>query len=603
MEDAIRSQISSQLDVVESLKNAVTSGKDPVAALKASCEKTTELYPECASLGDLLRKTEGLETQMNEMFGEGGAGIFGAALEEVNGMATGIMGKSEGALGSLNGITGFVGDAKLQDVFKMFDEFKSFVAIIQKLVEGGADKLGAGPACLLTCYADSVKGKLTSYQGEVNTLVGGLVDKAKMVVVDQLVTDAAQLPEKLTAVVAEMASLPEKIKNIVALVLEEPDTDTSALIQEIKDVFSLEEVFAALAKLRDDASEIVTQIKLSVQRMAAFVAAAPGKIEDCFDPPCPPLFVCFGRPSGEVEIRNGLDTVAALVGGGLEPVVAAMTSLVGALEAINPDELKAAMDQFVDTGVHTLQKVLKVTAIFGKLKDELEEVMALVEGSADQTEASLKAVVDNCDGVSAACGSLVESTEKTLPLCESTLKAFTDIDEVALLQVSGEFSTQQQEYSSQGLKEAADPLTTAVTAMAPADKIQNTIAAVVTFLADVPVKLGEATAEMEVPPAKAVMDSAASIQALPGLSELPDAFSKLKEALDTLSTGVNALEDTCVKPLDQISTQMGTAAEVTADAAEVIKKAKLLAENPVAGVADAISAAGVDLGGLAGGMF
>ena len=53
-----------------------------------------------------------------------------------------------------------------------------------------------------------------------------------------------------------------------------------------------------------------------------------------------------------------------------------MAELESALEALDPDALKGVMDHFIDTGVPMLQKVLRVTAIFGRLKDELEEVCA-----------------------------------------------------------------------------------------------------------------------------------------------------------------------------------------------------------------------------------
>ena len=132
-----------------------------------------------------------------------------------------------------------------------------------------------------------MKHNLSTFKGETLLTVANLVEPSQKAVFDKMVSDATAIPEKLTSVVSSLKLLPEKIADVVKTVLEEPDTDTTALIQDIRNVLSIDDVLAALRQLRDDASEMVAQVKSCLDGIAAFIDAAPDKISQCFEPPCP----------------------------------------------------------------------------------------------------------------------------------------------------------------------------------------------------------------------------------------------------------------------------------------------------------------------------
>eukprot|EP00658_Telonema_sp_P-2_P022176 TRINITY_DN18856_c0_g1_i5.p1 TRINITY_DN18856_c0_g1~~TRINITY_DN18856_c0_g1_i5.p1 ORF type:complete len:111 (+),score=49.25 TRINITY_DN18856_c0_g1_i5:92-424(+) len=84
------------------------------------------------------------------------------------------------------------------------------------------------------------------------------------------------------------------------------------------------------------------------------------------------------------------------------------------------------------------------------------------------------------------------------------------------------------------------------------------------------------------------------------IRDRPAAFAALKDAFTSLDGAIETLEDLCVQPLQKASSLMGEAANKTAEAAEIIKTGKAIANDPVGGamgaVSDVLGTEGINIG-------
>jgi len=578
---------------------------NPIKTLGTDCDFVHSGNQNLGSFEALLTQTEELSKQMVTL-GTGDK-IYGAKLEEVNTMVRNIVesaGSAEGAVGAMNQL---VADAKLTEVFATFKELLAYAELVKQLTTAGDDPFGAG--CLVKCYADGVITKLEAISSETQALVGQLVGPENQQVFTDLVKNASMLPEQLAGIVQGMQGLPATVTTLVKDVLEEPTTDTTGPISEIRAMLDISRVITALKSLTDGAVDIVKKMAKAVRLVAKYCQDLPGQIVAAFEPDgclAIPIQCTIGdTQNAKQQLQDGLEKVMAPLGGVFDAVIAAAGKLEEAIGKIDPAPLQAKITEFVDKGLEVLAKILRVATIFGELVDQIEGIHHSFDGSGAQIKANIQVIADKCPEVKAVCERVVEAVANVDDVCVDIFAALKDTDADKLDGCAAQLRTMQSLVHPNGLRTAVVPLGDALEEAIPVQLINGAIRKILEFLhpqTGAPAKLREAMGELEIEAGATVIAKCESISKINGINDIPAIFAQTGDALDRLKPAVDAIEDNCLKPLGHASEGTGTAAASVEEFAKVIRNPAGAAQDLVKGVIGD-SLGGINLGGLGGGMF